>query len=446
LYPHWSLPGTALDGEFKIYLPVLLPNMLQLFDTDDHPTRQPTLEVLSALKRFGPTLDEYLHLVIPVVVRQLERTDIPVVLRKAAIQTLGHLARKVDFGDYSSRIILPLLRVLSSNQLDLRPVVMDTLTALVYQLGPDYVIFIPTVNKVLLKHRITHPRYDSLVGKILKGEPLPMDALPELDDASADAAYDEGLTAEMGAPKKLPVNQKNLRKAWETSQRSNKDDWAEWLRRFSVELLKESPSHALRACSSLAAVYHPLARELFNAGFVSCWTELYDQFQDELIKSLEAALTSPTIPPEILQILLNLAEFMEHDDKPLPIPIRTLGHHSTRCHAFAKALHYKEAEFHQSPSTNIIEALISINNQLQQPDAAVGILKFAQQHHELDLKESWYEKLHRWEDALVAYEARQKEEPLNFDITIGRMRCLQALGDWERLSQLTQEKWGKASV
>jgi hypothetical protein len=28
------------------------------------------------------------------------------------------------------------------------------------------------------------------------------------------------------------------------------------------------------------------------------------------------------MPPEILQILLNLAEFMEHDDKPLPIDIK----------------------------------------------------------------------------------------------------------------------------
>ena len=74
------------------------------------------------------------------------------------------------------------------------------------------------------------------------------------------------------------------------------------------------------------------------------------------------------------------------------------------------------------------------------------IPQFAQQHHELDLKESWYEKLQRWEDALIAYEGKQKEDPLNFDITMGRMRCLQALGDWERLSQLTQEKWTKASV
>jgi FKBP12-rapamycin complex-associated protein len=75
------------------------------------------------------------------------------------------------------------------------------------------------------------------------------------------------------------VNQQQLKKAWETSQRSTRDDWSEWLRKLSVELLKESPSHALRACAELANMYHPLARELFNAGFVSCWTELYDKFQ-----------------------------------------------------------------------------------------------------------------------------------------------------------------------
>lgn len=33
---------------------------------------------------------------------------------------------------------------------------------------------------------------------------------------------------------------------------------------------------------------------------------------------------------------------MEHDDKPLPIDIRTLGSLAEKCHAYAKALHYKE--------------------------------------------------------------------------------------------------------
>lgn len=69
------------------------------------------------------------------------------------------------------------------------------------------------------------------------------------------------------------------------------------------------------------------------------------------LRSLEAALASPTIPPEIVTSLLNLAEFMEHDEKALPLDYRTLGALAEKCHAFAKALHYKEIEFQTSPQT-----------------------------------------------------------------------------------------------
>jgi phosphatidylinositol kinase/protein kinase (PI-3 family) len=39
---------------------------------------------------------------------------------------------------------------------------------------------------------------------------------------------------------------------------------------------------------------------------------------------------------EIVTALLNLAEFMEHDDKRLPLDTRTLGALAEKCHAFAK--------------------------------------------------------------------------------------------------------------
>ena len=435
----------SLDSEFKVYLPRLLPHLLQIFETDESDKRLPTLEVLIALKKFGSTLEEYLHLVVPPVVRLFERADVPVALRKAAIQTVGQLCKKVNFSDYASRIIHPLSRVLWGTNLELRQAGLDTLAALVYQLGTDYIIFIQMINKILVKNRISYPRYEMLVSKLLKNEPMPQEFFIEGDDSMSDISSEEQATSETGALKKLPVNQPKLKKAWEASQRSTKDDWIEWMRRFSLELLKESPSHALRATNALAGVYHPLARELFNAAFVSCWTELYDQFQDELVKSIEAALNATNVPPEILQTLLNLAEFMEHDDKPLPIPISTLAHHSAKCHAYAKALHYKELEFHADPTPSTIESLISFNNQLQQPDAAIGILKWAQQHHNLELKESWYEKLHRWEDALAAYEAKQLEDPLNAEIAVGRMRALHALGDWERLAELSQQVWTRSS-
>lgn len=78
---------------------------------------------------------------------------------------------------------------------------------------------------------------------------------------------------------KLTVNQQHLKSAWDISQIATKDEWKDWIHRLSVEFMKESPSHALRACMSLVDIHPPLAKGLFNAAFISCWGELYDQYQ-----------------------------------------------------------------------------------------------------------------------------------------------------------------------
>eukprot|EP01132_Coremiostelium_polycephalum_P005602 gene5602-6970_t len=447
--------SAALNDEFKVYLPNLIPQMLNVLHTDRSQKRQPTSKVLRALEVFGTNLDDYLHLVIPAVVKLFEQVDVTPQVRILAIQTIGRLCKKLNFSDYASRIIHPLARVLdvapAGDNNDLRDDALQTLCSLVYQLGSDYAIFIPMVGKVLAKREINNANYELLISKLLKNQQLMFAPGSEneaggarsIDISSISEEANTTVSPEMGV-KKLKVNEQHLKNAWETSQRSTKEDWIEWIRRFSVELLRESPSPALRSCLSLAQDYHPLVKELFNAGFVSCWTELHEQYQDELVHSLETALMSPNIPPEILQTLLNLAEFMELHEKPLPIDIRTLGALAEKCHAYAKALHYKEIEFQQSPSSTI-EALISINNQLQQPEAAIGILIYAQKNHSVELKESWYEKLRRWEDALQAYEKKQKDDPTSIENTLGKLRCLHALGEWERLSQLSSETWKTAS-
>ena len=84
-----------------------------------------------------------------------------------------------------------------------------------------------------------------------------------------------------------------------------------------------------RGCS--VQVQPSMARELFAAGFVSCWGELDEGLKDQLVRSLEAALASPTIPPDIVTNLLNLAEFMEHDEKKLPLDSRCATSMSLAC-------------------------------------------------------------------------------------------------------------------
>eukprot|EP00842_Homolaphlyctis_polyrhiza_P006138 jgi/Hompol1/6525/HPOL_002279-RA len=434
--------AAAFEGDFKIYLPALLPRLLPILETDTTEKRQTAMRLLRTLSFFGHNLEENLPLIVPAIVKVFERTDNPIWFRKQAIVLLAQLSRKVALMEQASRLIHPLTRILGSQTAELWPVAADALCGIARQMGHEFAVFIPMIHKVMMRNHIHHPRYMLYVSRLLNREPLPEDLGFDQDQGVTESTTNEVQTEV--AFKKLNFSQQQLKKAWEVSQRSTKDDWNEWIRRFSVELLKESPSHALRACASLAGSYPLLARELFNPAFVSCWGELYDQFQDELLKSLETAITSPYIPPETLQTLLNLAEFMEHDERPLPIEIRTLGLYAAKCHAFAKALHYKELEFISEPLANTIEQLISINNLLQQPDSAVGILTYAQQNHNVELKESWYERLNRWEDGLAAYERKQADDPDSVDALLGRMRCLHSLGEWESLAALAKQAWPRA--
>jgi FKBP12-rapamycin complex-associated protein len=351
----------SLEGEFKIYLAGLLPLMLGVLDKDNSAKRTPSERVMHAFLVFGASAEEYMHLIIPVIVRTFEKQGQPTFIRKQAIDTIGKISRQVNLNDYAAKIIHPLTRVLDMGEPVLRTAALDTLCALIQQLGKDYLHFMGTVNKTINQHQIQHSNYELLVSKLQKGEVLPQ-------DLSSGAGFGDGAdeaTFADQSTKKLEMNAIHLKAAWDTKGKSTKEDWQEWLRRFSTTLLTESPNHALRACASLASVYLPLARELFNSAFVSCWSELYEQFQDELIQNIESAIKSENVPPDLLGLLLNLAEFMEHDDKALPIDIRVLGREAARCHAYAKALHYKELEFLQDQSSGAVEALIVINNQYE---------------------------------------------------------------------------------
>ncbi|KAI1483190.1 FAT-domain-containing protein [Daldinia eschscholtzii] len=436
----------SLEGEFKIYLAGLLPAMLGVLEKDATTKRIPSEKVLHAFLVFGSSSEEYMHLIIPVVVRTFEKQGQPTFLRKSAIETIGKISRQVNLNDYAAKIIHPLTRILASGESSLRVAALDTLCALIQQLGRDYLHFMGTVNKVLQANQIQHQNYELLISKLQKGEALPQDLSSETRFIDQ---LDEPSFADLGN-KKLEMNAIHLKAAWDTKGKSTKEDWQEWLRRFSTTLLTESPNHALRACAILGSVHLPLARELFNSAFVSCWSELYEQFQDELIQNIENAIRSQNVPPDLLGLLLNLAEFMEHDDKALPIDIRVLGREAGRCHAYAKALHYKELEFLQDQSGPAVEALIVINNQLQQYDAAIGILRKAQLYKDgIQLRETWFEKLERWEEALQFYNKREAEMPRDqavpLEIVMGKMRCLHALGEWDALASLTSNTWANSA-
>ncbi|XP_052755019.1 serine/threonine-protein kinase mTOR [Galleria mellonella] len=444
--------AVALGSEFKVYLPQLMPQILRVLAHDTSKDRFVTEKLLYALQKFEDNLDDYMHLVIPSIVKLFDATDCPINVAKVAMETVDYLSDSLNYSELVSRIIHPLVRSLDTCP-SLRTTAMDTLCALIVQLGRKYNDFIPLVQKVIIKHRIQHQNYEQILAKLQSSQTLALDEFlqssrrkPRNNNQEARYVLCDSTTS----IRKLCVNAHNLKLAWTVSSRVSKDDWLEWLRRFSIGLLTESHSPALRACLALAHNYSQLLRDLFNAAFVSCWSELDEAWRAELAAALQQALTAPAAP-ELAHAVLNLAEFMEHcDGGALPISAHLLGERAMHCRAYAKALHYKEEEFRNGATSQVVEALIHINNKLQQKEAAEGLLERVMAQREAgdaDLKVQirWYEKLHNWEKALNLYGEKLAVEPNNMDAYLGELRCYEALGEWIKLYNTVSERWPNMS-
>lgn len=167
-----------------------------------------------------------------------------------------------------------------------------------------------------------------------------------------------------------------------------------------------------------------------------------DTGKERIMQNYLNAIKSESKPTIILQTILNLAEFMELDENTdlKLFSASTLAKIAEKCNAYAKALYYWELEFENDPK-NTIELLISTNYGLQQPEAAEGILEYAQKNILIDEKEDWYEKLHRWKDALRIYEGKEQTDRNNFEFFKGKLNCFKNLSDWENLSYLIEQKW-----
>jgi FKBP12-rapamycin complex-associated protein len=125
--------------------------------------------------------------------------------------------------------------------------------------------------------------------------------------------------------KRFVIDQRKLARAWDARHRATTEDWSDWMRAFALELLRESPSQALRACAALAERNLALSYELLNPAFFSCWegmsrTAVSGQAAGEqplpsieaLVASLQMAMESEQMPAQLLQRDVAAPHLMPH--------------------------------------------------------------------------------------------------------------------------------------
>lgn len=166
--------AVALGSEFKVYLPQLMPQILRVLAHDTSKDRVVTEKLLFALQKFEDNLDDYMHLVIPSIVKLFDASDCPINVAKVAMETVDYLSDSLNYSELVSRIIHPLVRSLDTCA-SLRPTAMDTLCALIVQLGRKFTDFIPLVQRVVVKHKIQHQNYELLLSRMQSSQTLAMD-------------------------------------------------------------------------------------------------------------------------------------------------------------------------------------------------------------------------------------------------------------------------------
>ncbi|KAH7096384.1 atypical/PIKK/FRAP protein kinase [Auriculariales sp. MPI-PUGE-AT-0066] len=436
----------ALDTEFRPFLPSIVPLMLDVFDEEQSSRSEAAqIHILKAIVYIGNNIEDYLHLVVPAICKPLNSSEAQPPVKAAAANAIHGLARRIDLMQYSARLVLCLVANLEIQDFFLQRSIMDALSMFVVQLGENFCFFAPGVSKMMAKHRVDHEMYSKLIATLERGDRIIPP--PELFETSGHQNQDINRP---GAPRNVANNQE-LRTAWKIPRKfaEQSNQWSHWYTGAAVACIRQAPSSALRSCVPLldqqVTVSRDIARELFPVAFLCVWVEAPEATQEEITQAISEAINDPSLPADIGMSILNLAEFMEHQDYSIRLSGPVLRDAATRFRAYAKALHWTELEFHSAPaSSEVLHQLVSINTLLRQDDAAFGIVDAVEQFGRTE-KIEWQERLGRWEIALQGYKTAANDSPeVEFDATLGMMRCYQALGEWEEIANLCYHVWDRA--
>lgn len=412
-----------LKAAFRPYAVYVLEPMLQILVRDMSAERLVSTEVLTTISKFGKYIDQHLFIVIPAILKVVNDTSASAKIRTTAIATLTELAvRSPSANDMLSLILHPLIRIMgargptpgdstvdpgsslapsSSSPLNLTISAADAITKILKNSRAKAAAFVPMIAKASLVSSLKQseqPRKDleavlcdideDLVTSILKYVPaetkLPMSQIGGVTATENEAGVHDSSMSQSNVPDKYRLDHESLLEAFEYVYTQDQRDWTEWITRLGARLFKESPIPAIRAVANTAQLDSRFVKQLFNAAFLSCWASLLSaDAQQRVVNVFSDALGDENLPMDVAQTLLDLFEFMDHDEHPLPVPIPLITRAAYKVGAYAKALRYRETEY-QNPSQPVSAmretmtssaGLLEIYNQLGQSESAKGTIQ-----------------------------------------------------------------------
>ena len=183
--------SACFHSDFKLYLVYVLPHMLSILAEDSPEQKVKTTEIVHCLLNIVPSLDSHLNVVLPSILRFIENNQRFVKHQIEGVKCLRRIVHELDISLYTSQIIMPLLRILSSDYCDIVPEIMDVICAVISQKQQEAYIYLPAVNKVVAEKKIIYHQFNEISNALYRGGVLPvMDYVFDKKDDSIDLTHE----------------------------------------------------------------------------------------------------------------------------------------------------------------------------------------------------------------------------------------------------------------
>lgn len=443
----------AIGDKFKASIPTIVPLLLERLAEDKSYKGMVACAVLATLESFCPLLENFNSLVLQGLTEMftIERTP---EIRLESLLSLIRIVKNMDHVNVLSSLIHPLVLILAGASCPTRidpetlrvtpntsditlasseptPILrnMAVLSAIaLFEIGVrsprGFRVFVPVVTKALKNSTVKrintpvyvcirallHQRSPQVLKELLEdnfdiqlkdfGSPptLPHDIIPPHECGLSEI---QKALHKQAIPNQINIVEHVLMQKWEVESHFKGDDWSKWISDLGVAMFQQSGCPSFRACVRISESFPTFTKNLFNPAFLSCWSSpISEATKNQICMTSDTALSSKTIPLNVLLAILNLFEFMDHDEKPLRTTLEKLSSIAHRCGALAKSLRYREQDYAQHVGTSdrmldeIIgeDDLIAIYEKLNLGETAVGIAHYEKETGQR-LQEQWYEKL-----------------------------------------------------
>ncbi|KAK8900470.1 hypothetical protein M9Y10_002797 [Tritrichomonas musculus] len=206
-----------------------------------------------------------------------------------------------------------------------------------------------------------------------------------------------------------------------------------WFRSFIITMISNSPSQAIRTCSTLVTAYYPLAYQLFRTAFLSCWLKIKERGRGQICTTFMQLLSSNENYEAVARELINLFVYLHQFGEKLPVDSNKLIKACLRYGnvSFALKLISEQMDEMQSPDSTLISTLIEAYVQASQWSDALYICDTFQNQFKLVSLENLM-KLKKW---TVAEEIFKKQLEENHDLNAfrGMAECLASQAKWDQL-------------